>query len=72
MTLRPKVPQLYYLWLVEGQGSVVQDFSHAALLPGAPPGSGLSVSFFAGIQPQVSGQRERLRTSKRKWLYFFV
>lgn len=64
MTLWLKVPQLYYLWLAEGQGSVVQEFSHAALLPPPPPGSGLSVSFFVGNQSQVLGQKERLSTAR--------
>lgn len=62
MTLWLKVPQLYYLWLAEGQGSVVQEFSHAALLPGPPPRV-RPVCVILCRQP-AAGQKERLRTAR--------
>lgn len=61
MTLWLKVPRPCYLWSVGG--GLCNSFPMQSWMAWASWGSGLSVSFFIGIQPQVSSQRARLKTA---------
>lgn len=56
-------PQFYYLCIL-GAGGLCNSFPMQRLLVQALWESGLSVSFFIGLQPQVSNQREILETGE--------
>lgn len=66
---------LYFAWLCgwrcpghttcgQPRGGLYNSFPMQCCIAQVSWGSGLSVSFFIGIQPQVSGQRERPKTAR--------